>query len=186
MNILNPGIYYSTWKNGWCDHPDWEPCIKNEHLTMPLTRWALMPSRAKRLAKLINETPGFIRFVGHSNGNEEFVQALKHIKRPVDEVHMVAAACSSDFEANGLNRTPWVKKLFIHRGECDTVLAGPARWSRMFGGWLGLGFGDLGLVGPKNAKREFEDHVYPGFGHSTFWDEGIIEEFIRRVNGTAQ
>lgn len=194
MEHLIPGIWYSTFRDGWNDEVEEDlvrkgfQVTKHEHLTGPLTRWLLMERRAKALAAGINQSQGFVRVWAHSNGNEIFCRALPHLLRPVDEVHMFAAACSSDFNSNGLNaalKKSTVRQVWCHQAEDDRVLAGPAKWSRWAGGWLGLGFGDLGLSGPQNIQESVKPRVhsviYPGYGHSDFWTPENLQDTIHRV-----
>jgi hypothetical protein len=106
-----------------------------------------------------------VRMVGFSNGAEVICRALREIDWPddrqVNRVALFAAACESSFNANGLNRA-----LLMHRvcqvvvgvSKADTVLSRWARLSKLLFSWMGLGYGALGYIGPRD--------VWPGIERS--------------------
>lgn len=194
MEHLVPGIFYPLFHNGWNDVVE-EKLIakhyrvtKHEHFTMPLTRWLLMWYRARQLAKNINEQDDyFVRGWGHSNGCELWSMAMPHLAKPINELHLFAGACSADFNKNNFNwalKNNKVNDIIVHVSDNDTVLSGPAKFSRI-GGAIGLGFGDIGLVGPKNVDQSIAHRVHPihhtGYYHSTYWNDEVIDKTILDV-----
>lgn len=204
--ILNkPGAH-----NGWTDRAvSWvhqhtgHQAEKFEYLTGALTRRFTQNLHAVALRSLINSYKGRpIHLVGHSNGCDIIVRALtgEPMLAQIASVHLIAGACEADFEKNGLNRLlldSKVGRVAIYVGGQDKAMRA-ARVSQWVVGWLGLGFGTMGLTGPKNVDRALAVNVgqfsevfmlsaevtvinEPKFGHSTFFDKAHFEETMRRV-----
>jgi hypothetical protein len=133
--------------------------------------------------------------VGHSNGAEVICRALREVeigtrgssslqgRHPVAEVHLIAPACEADFDRNGLNAAleyGRVGAVHVYMSGQDRALR-LARWSRRLFGWLGLGYGDLGLRGPVNAAGRVFAHREATFGHSTWFAGAEFERTMQRI-----
>lgn len=181
---------------------------KYEYACGPLTRRLKQQRRAEGLAKMCryyadcvgsdqrqHEQRWKIHLVGHSNGCDIILRTLKLLPEQVkiECVHFFAAACEADFDANGLNRMLWSGHLGgaeVYTGGKDHAL----RFAQITSKFLkpfGLGYGFLGLVGPKNVddKRVHEFHE-DYFGHSTWFEPAqfprtmglITRPFERGIN----
>lgn len=157
---------------------------KFEYFASALTRRIRQQAHAEDLAALIRRYSGReIHLVGHSNGCDLILRALRLTTTGVRSVHLIAAACDEDFDRNGLNEdlvSGQLGNVHVYTSPDDGVLKWAARPSRWLLGWAGLGYGLLGLVGPKfEARPELvtrDDR--PGYGHSTwFSDEHFVETF---------
>ncbi len=158
---------------------------KFEYFASALTRRLRQQRHADELAALIRNYAGRkIHLVGHSNGCDLIIRALKVTHTEIASVHLIAAACDEDFDRNGLNEDLTCEQLgcvHVYTSPDDGVLKYLGRTSRALLGWLGLGYGLLGLVGPKFVTRAERVWRYdrPGFGHSTWFAE---EHFVETVN----
>ncbi|MDB6022980.1 MAG: hypothetical protein JWQ04_2837 [Pedosphaera sp.] len=115
-------------------------------------------SRAEKLAAKIEAYAGDeIILVGHSNGTDLILKALALMNWPrIEEIHLVSAACEADFKLNGLNGA--LKRKDI--GVVHVWMSGRDSALQLANCWLGrlLGYGVLGLTGPKNVDPEIESH----------------------------
>jgi pimeloyl-ACP methyl ester carboxylesterase len=180
-----------------------------EYYARPLTRRFTLDKRGRELANLIAELAGgsVIRkliLVGHSNGGEVICRALaklaphlNHARRRqggesflVDRVHLLSPACSADFENNGLNTALLVNNV----GDVSVYVAGrdgkflhPMWWARMSRavGFLGLGYGLLGLKGPQDVAPAVMARVHtftePQFEHGTWFADHVFGNTMRLV-----
>jgi hypothetical protein len=164
---------------------------KYEYVCGPLTRRLKQQRRAEGLAKMCRyyancvgqdphetgpEQPWEIHLVGHSNGCDIILRTLKLLPRfmRIKSVHLIAAACEADFDANGLNEKLWngqLGRVEVYTGGEDHAL----KFATLTGHFLspfGLGYGSLGLTGPKNAADDHRivEHHEPFFGHSTWFE----------------
>lgn len=154
---------------------------KVEYFTTPLTRPLRDGSRARKLARTIEFYRDWaIRLIGHSNGCDVILDALKLLKWsvPVEQLHLVCAACEADFGKNGLNgalQSGAVGEVFTYVAEQDKAL----RWARTVPGRL-LGFGTLGIKGPQNVDPAVEHlsylTIWHTFGHSDCWRDENFEQ----------
>lgn len=171
-----------TWLHNFAPEP--VQAEKFEYFASALTRRFHQQRHAEELAALIRQYAGRkINLVGHSNGCDLILRALAITSTEIAAVHLVAAACDEDFDRNGLNEDlacGQVARVHVYTSPDDGVLKWAARPSRLLFGWLGLGYGLLGLVGPKFALQtgKVTRHDRPGFGHSSwFTDENFSATF---------
>lgn len=157
---------------------------KFEYFASALTRRIRQQAHAEDLAALIRRYNGReLHLVGHSNGCDLILRALRLTLTPIRSIHLIAAACDEDFDRNGLNEalvSLRLRAVHLYTSPDDGVLKWLARPSRLLFGWLGLGYGLLGLVGPKfeAAPDCVTRDDRPGYGHSTwFSDEHFVETF---------
>lgn len=217
--ILNkPGAH-----NGWTDRAvSWihqhteHQAEKFEYLSGAFTRRFTQKAHAIALQSIINsyrdeETQFFgkaprartIHLVGHSNGCDIILRALTPsggapMLARIESVHLIAGACEADFEKNGLNDLLMdgrIQRVVIYVGGRDQAMRA-ARVSQWLVGWLGLGFGTMGLSGPKNVDRiltidtpipeEVAVVREPQFGHSTFFDKAHFDTTMRKLTFNPQ
>jgi len=113
--------------------------------------------------------------VVHSNGGDVLLRALARTEFPFAECHFFSAACESSFDKNGLNA--WLAGGRVGRVVCYTAgrdrAMQLAKWSTRLFGWMGLGYGTLGLTGPRHVAPAVADRVVevvePEYGHSDWW-----------------
>lgn len=164
---------------------------KFEYFATPLTRRLRQHAHARDLADLIRSYAGRrIHLIGHSNGCDLILRALALDSTPLASIHLIAAACDEDFNRNGLNNALLFDQLgavHVYTSPDDAALKWAARPSRALLGWLGLGYGILGLVGPQRVL-EYADqrhlvHRYdrPGFGHSTWFADPHFDATLNLV-----
>lgn len=126
-----------------------------------------------------------VHLIGHSNGCDLILRALRALRQVdgmtvVHTLHLYSGATDPDFRSNGLNDALEQNDLFevhIYCSHDDWVLKRLAPVSRGLGHWVGLGFDNLGYVGPRGVLPSVEDdvtvHLADGFGHGTWFDEAF-------------
>lgn len=170
---------------GWTDNfatslnvnsPDWVQVEKFEYLVRFWNRWFKQNGLAKELIAKIKyylEAGYRVVLVGHSNGCDLIVRALKETK--VDSIHLFAAAAwEKDFEA--AIEAKQVRRIHLYGSPDDFALKTASFTSKFlkvisFGK---LGYGSMGL---KNTLAEkypdiVKDHSIKGYGHSTWFIKG--------------
>ncbi len=163
--ILVPGIRTATGDNSaWCvrmadDIMRARPEAKAtefRYYAGPLTRRIKQARHARQLASVIEQwaRAGFKAVVvGHSNGCDLIERAMRLVTVPVYALHLIAAASDNDFCRNGYVEkllSESIHEVHVYYSASDAVLSRAARASRLFG-FLGLGYGSLGELGPVNV-----------------------------------
>jgi len=158
---------------------------KFEYFAGPLTRRFKLGKVSRGLADLIVQYKDCeIYLLCHSNGGEVVTRTIQSLlidhpssRAKIKSVHLFAPANSADFAKNWFNIaliSKTVEHFFVYRGHDDKALQ-LGRLSRRLFGWMGLGYGDLGLVGPQNVDHRYTQRVvdHPDFaeGHSGFFTE---------------
>lgn len=150
----------------------------------PLTAGASRKHRAAQFAKLLRAysvQDWQIVLVAHSEGAATALDALSVAGWPkIQSLHLICAACNSDFNSNGLN---WaIKHGSISKVNC--YIAGNDSAMQLENTVLGkiaflLDMKDspLGLVGPTNVAFGMEGSRvlvdrWPSYGHSDCWNNG--------------
>ena len=199
--ILIPGIWSNPGDNfAWLDQAEdyIERNFPNsrarqyEYFSPAIFRRIGQQKRAREVASISAKylDDGYdVALVGHSNGSDIICRALSLLNpcAGISEVHLIAGACEEDFRRNGLNvalASERVRRVFVYSSHSDTALSKYASKSRWFR-FLGLGYGLLGLVGPKHALSEFgeritnyrEDHL----GHCDWLGGEDFVQTMRRV-----
>lgn len=196
--IMVPGIHSQTG-----DHNNWAPiysdCI-NALTNSKGTEFRYFSTFATRRLKLTDhatEVRDLIMFyyargfevilVAHSNGNEVCRRALSLLPEgfKVQALHAIAAATYKDFsqadDFQSWNTILSVKlnRMFVYCSDTDSALKRWAGLSKKFLGWIGLGFGQLGLRGPVKHNREAVTVLTGiGYDHGTWFDD---EHFYRTL-----
>jgi hypothetical protein len=167
----------------------------------PLTRRFTLNARARELAALLYaHRVDELHVAVHSNGAEVLSRALRHILQHPTEfpepftiasAHFMGPANDADFTKNWLNSAlivGLVKSVWVYRATKDKPL-GLGRASRRLFGWMGLGYGDLGLVGPQNVDpaEAHRVHDLPNVApcHTCFFDAAHFEPTLRLVLSNA-
>lgn len=163
-----------------------------EYKSGVLTRRIFQGKRINNLIEIVREYKGCdIILVGHSNGCEIICQALRTSDIKAKEVHLVAAATSRDFNKNGLNEaleSDRVGKLFLYGSTNDSAL----KKAKAFGwlGYIGLGYGWLGLDGPEHVSNiltgRLEMHWRDGYDHSTWWKSENFDKTMELITHTSK
>jgi pimeloyl-ACP methyl ester carboxylesterase len=127
--------------------------------------------------------------VGHSNGCELICRALRISGVTVSHLHLISGACAADCYTNGLNaalRSGRVGEVTAYVAEKDLPMK-IARVSQNLIGWLGLGYGTLGLNGPTKIDPAVQERVTvvrePNFGHSTWFEPQHFDDLMMTVTG---
>ena len=127
-----------------------------------------------------------IVLVGHSNGCDVILRLIKRNLIDFHGIHLVAGACEKDFNVNGLNnalRDKSVGKVSVYWSKYDKALK-QAKWSTRLFGWLGLGYGYLGLVGPEHVDDDVSgrvESVERKFGHSQWFSPKNFEDLMNQI-----
>jgi pimeloyl-ACP methyl ester carboxylesterase len=161
---------------------------KYEYSCKALTRWLGQSRRIEDVARLIWNYRDFdVSVAAHSNGCAIAIAALqKFPQAQIDTLHLFAAAADPDWERNGLNEAiedGRCERVYCYCSEGDRVLklAGFTTWLRR----LGLGYGQLGLIGPQNVSKVGETATYTDwnnhFGHSTYFHGSHFGPTVRLI-----
>lgn len=165
---------------------------KWEYMCGPLSRRLRQQSRARKIATLLHfyEKAGFeIVLVGHSNGCDLIARVLAlrgrkswYFAQPISAAHLFAPAADWSDYRRALDAVH-LRRLHLYGSEGDLALK-VARISRFFFGWLGLGYGTLGLhadeveYNDRCAQADLGlpprvfDHSRDYYGHSTWFERG--------------
>jgi pimeloyl-ACP methyl ester carboxylesterase len=107
-----------------------------------------------------------IILVGHSNGCDVIVRLIKRMKHDIK---------------NGINaalQETTLGKVTVYWSPRDKALK-EAKWSTKLFGWLGLGYGYLGLTGPYNVAKNISHKVSSverDFDHSQWFTAKNFDE----------
>lgn len=182
---------------GWTDRfvtwintvlPDGVVAEKFEYYTSALLRSFRQGLRAKQIAKMVGyyTRAGYrVVLVGHSNGCDLIARVLymsgpeaelpEYLKRDlkIDCVHLISPAADEEDFAEAI-REGLVRRIHIYGSRNDGALRFAAA-TRPLIGWLGLGFGSMGLRGREFAALfpdVVQDHSDDFQGHSTWMQRG--------------
>ncbi len=178
---------------GWTDRAEaWVetklkvPAEKMEYRAGMLTRRWKQAERVQNLEKIVARLGSRnLILIGHSNGCDIIERFVKRGLFNVAEVHLIAAASEADFtktwnEALQFNRVGMVN---VYWSKKDRALK-QAKISKLLLGWLGLGYGYLGLVGPQNVAESIRTRVFSqekDFDHSDWIDGENLEDLLHDI-----
>jgi hypothetical protein len=162
---------------------------KFEYACGPILRRFRQGARAAAIAKMAGfyQRAGYtVSLIGHSNGCDLIsrVLALRCIgdayTQPIESVHLIAAATDERGIHAGLDHAD-VRRVFVYWSSADRALR-LAAWTRRFLGWIGLGYGSVGL-NPGALARRTNATLYPrhAYGHSTWFMRGHHFEATMQV-----
>jgi hypothetical protein len=188
--LTNPGD-----SEGWTDRfvtwvntrlPDGVVAEKFEYFTDALTRMLKQRERADAIAKKVGyyRRAGYrVVLVSHSNGGDLTARVLNDAGVEIDSAHLFAPATDDELIAQAI-REGAVKRVHIYGSRNDGALKF-AKATRPFIGWLGFGYGSLGLRGRELAAQfpaVVKDHSNDAYGHSTWFQRGaIFEETMKLI-----
>lgn len=168
-----------------CRMPDGVIADRREYYTTAVTRFIGQRKRTDELARKVSKLrhAGYrLVLVGHSNGCDVTGRLLRDLGIYVDACHLFApAAMEEDYEDALINEM--VGRIHIYGSMNDKALQWGSVTRALFG-WLGLGYGSLGLRGGDFAAKypdRVKDHSNHSFGHSSWWDEGANFERSMRL-----
>lgn len=152
-----------------------------------LLRRLFQDKRVEEVAEVVRSFRCFnhdVCLVGHSNFCDVICRYLqRHVER-ILSIHLIAAACESDFNKNGINAAMdlGLSSAVIFCSKVDHALIA-AKDTGRFLKWFGLGYGSLGLTGPINVK--YPDRVKViwrnTFDHSTWFDGCNFDDTMRSI-----
>jgi len=157
---------------------------KVEYYAGPISR-AFGRGQMRRAEKLTRTIYHYVRsgwevvLVGHSNGGNVIHNAIPMLttkmRKAIKHVHLIAPASPADFEVNGLNHLN--APVTVWRAGNDKAL----KMAKAVG-WL-VGFGTLGLDGPRNEKVPVKVLDFPTWGHSTFFNDLELDRTMAEITG---
>jgi len=192
--LTNPGDV-----NGWTDNAEaWiegntpYKATRLEYACGVLTRRFKQNARVDNLETICKKyEKERLCLVGHSNGCDIICRLIARRSLVFDQVHLIAGACEADFKKNGLNdaiNLCQVNKLCVYWSKNDKALK-KAKLSTNLFGWLGLGYGYLGLIGPKNLDKDASvkvNSIEKKWDHSDWFKHENFEGTMRSLVGASQ
>ena len=160
---------------------------KVEYHCNAITRAFHNKARAYRLYKTLSYYKDRkIILVNHSNGADVTIDMLNFYDDwpNIYKIHFVCPACESDFEKNNLNK--FIKEGRI--GSCNIYMAGKDFMLKLAHTYIArflLGYGVLGLEGPKNIDNAIKNKVnviwknWIDYGHSTCWEDKNFDKTMK-------
>lgn len=149
---------------------------KFEYACSALMRRLRQRERADAISKMV----GYYRranfrivLVGHSNGCDLIARVLEACGAEIDAAHLISPAADEEDFAQAI-REGMIRRIHIYGSRNDGALKF-ARVTRPLIGWLGLGYGSLGLRGREFAAlfpAVVRDHSDDTCGHSTWMQRG--------------
>lgn len=182
--------------NGWTDRAEsWIEdktkynATKFEYFADMVFRRMWQGNRVSKLQDIIGRIfNDSIYLVGHSNGCDIIERYIRKSNRRIEELHLIAGASESDFRKNGYNDALLknkVGKIFVYWSKQDAALK-QAKWSTKLFGWMGLGYGYIGLIGAKYVSPLIKDRVIEmefNLDHQDYFSETQLDDTLRRVIG---
>lgn len=129
-----------------------------------------------------------IILVSFSNGGDIVERMTKRNKFEIEEIHLVASASENDFRKNGYNKAlseDMINKMFVYYSKKDKALQ-KAKWSSYLLSWVGLGYGFLGLTGPRNLLGRFKHRVAAleyDLDHNEYFNSDNFPKLMKQITG---
>lgn len=170
---------------GWTDRfvtwintrlPDGVVAEKFEYYASAILRRIKQRQRADEIAKKVGyyRRAGYrVVLVGHSNGCDLIARVLEACGAEIDAAHLISPAADEEDFAEAI-REGLIRRIHIYGSKNDGALKFAAS-TRPLIGWMGLGYGSLGLRGREFAARfpaVVHDHSDDSCGHSTWMQRG--------------
>lgn len=188
----NPGE-----SDGWTDRfvtwintrlPDGVVAEKFEYYTSALLRGMRQRQRADEISKKVGyyRRAGYrLVLVGHSNGCDLIARVLEACGAEIDAAHLISPAADEEDFAEAI-REGLIRRIHIYGSRHDGALRFAAA-TRPLIGWLGLGYGSLGLRGREFAAlfpEVVQDHSDDSQSHSTWMQRGPRFEALMQAIST--
>lgn len=179
---------------GWTDRfvtwintrlPDGVVAEKFEYYTSALLRRIKQRQRADEISKKVGyyRRAGYrIVLVGHSNGCDLIARVLEACGAEIDAAHLISPAADEEDFAEAI-REGLIRRIHIYGSRNDGALRF-ARATRPLIGWLGLGYGSLGLRVNEFAAifpEVVHSHNDDTCGHSTWFQRGSRFESLMQA-----
>lgn len=176
---------------GWTDRfvtwintrlPDGVVAEKFEYACSALLRRLRQRQRADEIARKVGyyRRAGYrLVLVGHSNGCDLIARVLEACGAEIDAAHLISPAADEEDFAEAI-REGLIRRIHIYGSRNDRALK-LALATRPLLGWLGLGYGSLGLRGREFAglfPEVVQDHSDDSCGHSTRLQRGARFEAL--------
>ena len=170
---------------GWTDRfvtwintrlPDGVVAEKFEYSCSALLRRMRQRERADEISKKVGyyRRAGYrLVLVGHSNGCDLIARVLEACGAEIDAAHLISPAADEEDFAEAI-REGLIRRIHIYGSRNDGALRLAAA-TRPLIGWMGLGYGSLGLRGREFAAlfpEVVQDHSDDSCGHSTRLQRG--------------
>lgn len=166
-------------------------CDKMEYACGPLLSKEFFQSgRVEILREKSSKIPCGVYLIGHSNGADIIQKYINSSYRRIEQIHLVAGACESDFRRSGLNKaliTGRLGEVHVYFSKNDNILRG--RKESFFNAAcrkIGLGYGWLGYSGPKYVDALVESRVIRHeweCGHSEYFDKDNLPKLMQQIIG---
>jgi pimeloyl-ACP methyl ester carboxylesterase len=180
---------------GWTDRfvtwintrlPDGVVAEKFEYYCSAMLRRVRQRERADAISKKVGyyRRAGYrVVLVGHSNGCDLIARVLEVCGAEIDTAHLISPAADEEDFADAI-REGLIRRIHIYGSRNDGALRFAFVTRRLLG-WLGLGYGSLGLRGREFAMlfpEVVEDHSDDACGHSTWLQRGQrFEELMQEI-----
>lgn len=189
-NVNNWNVKACAWidqKNDWTDEKTQFKAERYEYLSDIFFRRISQEKRVDDIQVVINRmSQGDIILVGHSNGCDLIERLVRRNSGSFKEIHLIAAASERSFKINGYNealRRKQVGEIYMYASPNDSALK-QAKWSTRLFGWMGLGYGYLGLVGPCYISKDFKykTHIInTKYDHCDYFNEKTFDETMKFI-----
>lgn len=176
---------------GWTDRAErWYEnqsitAVRYEYFSGALTRFIFQESRVNDLLEIMKDLEKPFIYVGHSNGCELLSRMLKKHHVRFEAAHLFAAAVDPDFNENGFNKAledNKLGKLFCYCSKNDKILQNGKKYTGFLNP-IGLGYGNLGQVGPSNLSTIANERTYvhwnDDLNHSDWWSPSFFEKSLK-------
>ena len=177
---------FVTWVNTRL--PDGVVAEKFEYACSALLRRLRQRERADEIAKKVGyyRRAGYrLVLVGHSNGCDLIARVLEACGAEIDAAHLISPAADEEDFADAI-REGLIRRIHVYGSRNDGALRFACA-TRPLLGWLGLGYGSLGLRGREFARlfpEVVQDHSDDSCGHSTWLQRGPrFEALMLAVSG---
>lgn len=170
----------------WIDRYTEHKADRFEYLSGAITRRLFQNARVEKFTEIVSEYVDLdLVLVAHSNGCDIISRFLLKTRLRIKEIHLIAAACERDFSQNGINAAMEAGRLddcFLYGSKNDKALQlafNTGKFLRFFG----LGYGTLGLKGPKKVACPLRVHrlSMDEYDHSTWFDPNHFENTMRLI-----
>lgn len=160
-------------------------CIKMEYRADGVFRRIFQGRRAQNLNDICEELDGErIRIVAHSNGGDIVDRMMGISSVKIEEIHMVASASQPDMRKSFIPtaiRDDRLERAFFYCSKRDRTLAKAAPLTKKLFGWAGLGYDNVGFLGPQDIPGDVVDDIetiWWEYDHSDMWLQNVFESTV--------
>lgn len=192
--MSNPGDAFAwtdratAWTN---QNTPWK-AEKFEYFSPVMLRFLYQNERVEKLAKAIR--PYLLQkfnvwLVGHSNGADIICRLLNKENMSFLGITLVAGATDADCNKNGINKAIIENRLQSANFYCshaDEILK-RVGWTKKLFGWMGLGYGNIGFVGPDHILESTAQNIgitWKRIGHCAWFAEHNFVDMMESMART--